>query len=102
MSLSEQLSQKISNHLNSYTFENIVEDLEKELDIDSDYEEFVVVDGEEGDYGFVKYFDKNKNLVAVIENHGGDDIYIKSVSPEFEKMIKLKLIEKILNMELPK
>lgn len=38
-----------------------------------DTSEFVVVDGEEGDYGKIKYFDKNNNeLVAVKTVHGGD------------------------------
>lgn len=48
MSLSEQLAHEISSVFGYSTFEKIVEDLERELDIDSDYEDFVVVDGEEG------------------------------------------------------
>lgn len=51
-------------------------DLDSEVhDIDSkaDYKDFVSVDGEEGDYGIVRYYDKTNNqLLAVRTIHGGD------------------------------
>ncbi len=39
----------------------------------SDYSEFIVVDGEEGDYGVIKHFPENKILLAITIVNGGDD-----------------------------
>lgn len=53
-----------------FSFTNALEDTD--LGLTSDHSEFVFVDGEEGDYGNVKYSD-DKGLVAVKKIYGGDN-----------------------------
>ncbi len=49
--------------------ECIREDLD---DYKADYSEFTIVDGEEGDYGTIKYY-YGTELVAIKTVHGGDE-----------------------------
>ena len=51
-------------------FQRLLEDAE--LDLTADHRDFVYVDGEEGDHGVVRYYDADKQLVAVRTLHGGD------------------------------
>jgi len=43
-----------------------------ELNLVADHTDFVFVDGEEGDYGVIRYSDAQGNAVAVLTLHGGD------------------------------
>lgn len=64
-----------------------------------DHSEFIIVDGEEGDYGLVKYWDEN-DLLAIRKVSGGD---IEETF--FTKMGKSKLSElakKWLNITIEK
>lgn len=45
----------------------------KDIKHTPDYSEFNVVDGEESDFGIVKYFDLDGTLLAKKIVHGGDD-----------------------------
>jgi hypothetical protein len=45
-----------------------------EIEYRSDYSDFTVVDGEEGDYGIIKHYSLNSSLlVAITTIKGGDD-----------------------------
>lgn len=43
-----------------------------ELGLTADHTDFVVVDGEEGDHGVIRYLDATGELVATKTVHGGD------------------------------
>lgn len=43
----------------------------EEVELLTDFEDFTVVDGEEGDYGIIKYLDTNYNLLAIKNVYGG-------------------------------
>lgn len=45
---------------------------EDDLELVADHKDFVYVDGEEGDYGIVRYSDAQGNEIAVRTIHGGD------------------------------
>jgi hypothetical protein len=61
-----------------------------------DYSEFVVVDGEESDYGIIRHYYGN-NLLAVRTVHGGDSEYIEYTT--FGKwFFKNKLINSLSNV----
>ena len=66
-----------------------------ELDYVEDYSCFIVVDGEEGDYGVIKYFTPKGNLLAIKTVNGGD-----SESTEFTEFGKDFLRHKVLNVLL--
>jgi hypothetical protein len=60
-----------------------------------DNSEFVVVDGEEGDYGIIKYF-VGTDLVAIRTIYGGDDedIEYTEIGKKWFKQQLMKAIEK--------
>jgi regulation of enolase protein 1 (concanavalin A-like superfamily) len=62
-----------------------------ELDLRVDNSGFVVVDGEEGDYGVTLYYDSANDLIATVTNHGGDDFDI-----EYSEKGKALMKERIL------
>ena len=45
----------------------------EDIDYVCDDSQFVAVDGEEGDYGIIKYHSKSNELIAVRTIRGGDD-----------------------------
>lgn len=53
-----------------FDFNRRLEDLE--LNLVSDHEDFVYVDGEEGDHGTIRYRDDSGQVVAIKEVEGGD------------------------------
>jgi hypothetical protein len=52
------------------TFDRLLEDAE--LGLTEDRSDFVFVDGEEGDYGVIRYTDASGQVVAVRNIEGGD------------------------------
>lgn len=66
-----------------------------EFDCIEDSSEFVFVDGEEGDYGVIKYFTPKGNLLAIKTVEGGDSEFT-----EFTEFGKNFLKQKILNIFL--
>ena len=57
----------------------------------TDYSEFIVVDGEEGDYGIIKYY-YGEELIAVKTVYGGDE-----EGTEFTEFGKLLFNAKLIN-----
>ena len=55
----------------AYKFSQLLENVD--LGLTSDSSDFVVVDGEEGDYGIIRYKDSSGEVVAIKIVHGGDD-----------------------------
>ena len=61
-----------------------------------DNSEFVVVDGEEGDHGIIKFFSKKDNAMLAVQTvNGGDDEWVEFTKagfdffkPHFEEIIK--------------
>lgn len=71
-------------------------DIDKQLTIDDS--QFVVVDGEEGDYGIYKYF-HNTELVAKRTIYGGDveDTEFTEYGKTFLKIQFYKLLDEVLD-----
>lgn len=63
-----------------------------EMTCDVDDSEYVFVDGEEGDYGKVKYHNTDGRLIAVRIIHGGDDEDI-TFTMEGKEILKEQLRE---------
>lgn len=53
-----------------FTFNRVLEDLD--LNLTEDLTDFVCVDGEEGDFGVIRYKDATGNVVAIKNVEGGD------------------------------
>lgn len=73
-----------------------VEDIEHTVN----HKDFIIVDGEEGDYGIVRYYDLNGSLLAVKTVSGGDDydvafteLCFQKLTPLAEKWMKIKIDE---------
>lgn len=83
-------------------FYDMFDDIEDMLIKDSS--EFVCVDGEEGDYGVIKYYTKAGNeLFAVETNNGGDDIDVEFTNVArivYGNKIKEIISDKLEKMEL--
>lgn len=98
-----------------YLFEELhlkLDDVEN-YDVDEineyvDYSDFTYVDGEEGDYGTIKYYSSDgETLYAILTNNGGDNIdieftneYISLVMPLIEDASKNQLERLITNITL--
>jgi hypothetical protein len=88
-----------------FSFTNALEDTD--LGLTSDHSEFVFVDGEEGDYGNVKYSD-DKGLVAVKKVYGGDSEELELteygktvVAAKMMELFKQTLVKKLdFNLEI--
>lgn len=63
------------------------------LSLTSDYAKFVVVDGEEGDYGIIQYF-HGEELFGIKHVHGGD-IEDRELTPYGKKVLGDLMIAKI-------
>ena len=62
------------------------------FDYHTNTSEMVNVDGEEGDYGIVKYYSENGALLATKHIHGGDDEDIE-FTEYGKKIMKEKVLE---------
>ena len=64
-----------------------------ELNLTSNHDKFVVVDGEEGDYGIIEYFDGDQ-LFMITTIHGGDSEETE-LTPHGKKVIGNLMMERI-------
>ena len=87
-----------------YWREEIVERVEEwledeDLQLTPDYSQFNVVDGEEGDYGIIHYYDPSERLFAIKTVYGGDSEDLK-FTPYGESVMHKRVkavIEKVLD-----
>ena len=63
----------------------------EELALVGDHSAFVFVDGEEGDYGVIRYSDAAGQLVAIKTVHGGDSESVE-LTPFGKSLLREKLI----------
>lgn len=101
ISLFEHFCSNLGIFISTNEFYDKFGDIESELKKDdSDY---VIVDGEEGDYGIIKYYTNDGFLFAIEINRGGDDIDVEFTSVArliFGNMIEELISDKLKNMEL--
>jgi hypothetical protein len=71
----------------------IPSELSEDIDYTVDNSGFTVVDGEEGDYGIIKYLSKNNELIAIHHIYGGD-----SEDIEFTELGKALLRNKVIEI----
>ena len=66
-----------------------------ELEYKSNYDDFTVVDSEEGDYGIIRHYHENGKLLAVTTVKGGDEE--ETEFTEYAKELLRPLAVKLLN-----
>lgn len=73
MDIQDHINQTLSNQIYF-----ILDDIFQNLHYDIDYDKFESVDGEEADYGILRYLNKDKGCVAFKFVYGGDseDMYL--------------------------
>lgn len=73
MLLDNLLSDDIS-HLLNMSLDAVFEEVDIFKNLTMDDSEYECVDGEEGDYGTIRYFNSKNQLVVTFINNGGDDV----------------------------
>lgn len=73
-----------------------------DVDIDCilDSTNYNVIDGEEGDYGVIRYYTLDGNLIATYTNCGGDLDYVEFT--EFGKKLFTPLVMSVIELQLNK
>jgi hypothetical protein len=74
----------------SYVFNRLLEQLD--LNLTEDRSEYVYVDGEEGDFGVIRYKDAAGEVVAVRTIEGGDSEYTE-LTEHGKPLVAAKMLE---------
>lgn len=66
-----------------------------EQQLTENWDDYVVVDGEEGDYGVVKLYDSSGGFVAEYVNEGGDSTFVNYT--EYGKQVLKSHLDSVLS-----
>lgn len=85
------LVESFCDEIRLYTYRDI-----EDIDYTTDYSEFEVVDGEEGDNGIIKYYNLSGDLLAIKTVYSGDseDIEFTEIGKNILKVKALEIFNK--------